>query len=144
MVTRKPAVGETDLEEAENDIFYLTGAVRRREVEWRVSGDPRWRSFEAARALLTEAIARWESLTGRKYELMNLPSPYQRAEDCGRWAGKTFHFEPPIKILTDGGLQRWHEVDTEHMVLPELVTPDDVVCALLNPMYRKPPTLDGK
>lgn len=57
----------------------------------------------------------------------------RRPEDHGHWDGMTFVFEPPARVPTDDGEITMREFDTSTMTLPNGVTRDDVIRALLNP-----------
>lgn len=63
------------------------------------------------------------------------PTDYVHAADAGRWDGDRFVFDPPLVRLDDDGQPcTIQELDCARMSLPDGITRDDVVHALLNPV----------
>lgn len=61
--------------------------------------------------------------------------PHRDPKDWGHWEGDVFVFNEPVEF---GPGQVVTRLDTSQMVVEDGVTRDDVIHALLNPIYPAP------
>lgn len=59
---------------------------------------------------------------------------HRRPEDHGHWDGDTFHFTPPIMVMTEDGPREMSKVSLAASAAAFGVDPQDVIRALLNPI----------
>lgn len=59
---------------------------------------------------------------------------YRKPEDHGYWDGGTFHFTPPITVMSHDGPREMHKITLAESASAFGVEPYDIIHALLNPI----------